>query len=367
MALGISVATRKGLFELTREGRKWAISEPAFRGVPVSMCLRDPRDGVIYAALDHGHFGTKLQRKKGKKWEEIAAPVYPALPEGEVENDSMGRPWPRKLRLIWCLEIDPRMPRGLWCGTIPGGLFHSDDGGKNWEIVSGLWDMPERKQWMGGGYDHAGIHSVLVDPLDPATITVGVSTGSVWRSTDGGTSWSNIGAGLRAEYMPKERAFDPIMQDVHRLAQCRAVPDRMWTQHHNGIFRTQKDGVSWKEVKAKAPSRFGFAVAAHPTDPDTAWFAPAQKDECRVPVDGQIVVLRTSDGGKSFDVLREGLPQHNAYDLIYRHGLEVASDARTLVMGSTTGSLWLSTDAGDSWRSLSTHLPPIYAVRFEEF
>jgi photosystem II stability/assembly factor-like uncharacterized protein len=122
--------------------------------------------------------------------------------------------------------------------------------------------------------------------------------------------------------------------------------------------------VSWKEVKAKAPSRFGFAVAAHPTDPDTAWFAPAQKDECRVPVDGKFIALRTSDGGKSFDVLTKGLPQEHAYDLVYRHGLEVAADGKTLAMGSTTGSLWLSGDGGEGWRALSTHLPPIFVVRF---
>jgi hypothetical protein len=364
MSKELVVATRKGLFVLRRKGRRWTIEEPAFRGVNVSMCLRDPRDGALYAALDHGHFGVKLQRRRGKRWEELAAPSYPQLPEGEVETDAMGRPWPRKLRLIWSLEIDPRAEGSIWCGTIPGGLFHSADGGASWRLVDSLWDHPERKKWMGGGYDHAGIHSVLVDPRDPAVVTVGVSTGSVWRSSDGGTSWTNMGQGLRAEYLPKEQAYDPYPQDVHRLVSCAKHPARIWAQHHNGIFRTQKDGTTWKEVKAKAPSRFGFAVAAHPSDPDTAWFAPAQKDECRVPVDGKIVVLRTQDGGKSFEVLKKGLPQEHAYDLIYRHGLEVAADGETLAMGSTTGSLWWSDDAGDTWRAIAEHLPPIFAVRF---
>jgi photosystem II stability/assembly factor-like uncharacterized protein len=111
-------------------------------------------------------------------------------------------------------------------------------------------------------------------------------------------------------------------------------------------------------------SNFGFAVAVHPRDGDTAWFVPAIADQCRVPRDGALAVNRTRDGGRSFETLREGLPQKDCYDLVYRHGLAVADDGRTLLMGSTTGSLWASDDAGDRWQTVSTQLPPIHALRF---
>jgi len=116
---------------------------------------------------------------------------------------------------------------------------------------------------------------------------------------------------------------------------------------------------------AQSPTEFhfGFAVAAHPQDPDTAWFVPAQADERRVPVDGALVVSRTRDGGRSFETLRRGLPQQHCYDLVYRHGLALGSDGCTLLMGSTTGHLWSSGDAGDHWQAVSAYLPPIYAVR----
>lgn len=109
---------------------------------------------------------------------------------------------------------------------------------------------------------------------------------------------------------------------------------------------------------------FGFAVAAHPTDAETAWFVPAIKDETRVPVDGKLVVSRTTDGGKSFQVFGKGLPSEHAYDLIYRHSLEVDATGEVLVMGSTTGSLWTSADAGESWTTVSANLPPIHFTRF---
>jgi photosystem II stability/assembly factor-like uncharacterized protein len=113
-------------------------------------------------------------------------------------------------------------------------------------------------------------------------------------------------------------------------------------------------------------SGFGFAVAVDPNDPGRAWFVPAAADERRVPVDGALAVLRTEDGGRSFRQLREGLPQRHCYDLVYRHGLDVGADGRSLMMGSTTGGLWASDDGGDHWQTVSMSLPPIYAVALEQ-
>ena len=174
-----------------------------------------------------------------------------------------------------------------------------------------------------------------------------------------------IGAGLRAAYVPPEMADDPVSQDVHSIAHCRANPDRMWMQHHNGIFRSDDSGGNWQELNDVPPSNFGFAVVAHPTDPDAAWFVPAAKDEQRIPVDGRLVVTRTRDGGQHFDVLHQGLPDEPAYDLVYRHALDISGDGERLAFGSTTGSLWVSEDQGDSWQSVSKHLPPVLCVRFE--
>ena len=113
-----------------------------------------------------------------------------------------------------------------------------------------------------------------------------------------------------------------------------------------------------------SPSSFGFAVAVHPADPETAWLAPAHSDGRRVPVDGRVVVARTRDGGKTFDSCARGLPAQHAYDLVYRHGLDVDESGTRLIMGSTTGTLWVSEDQGDSWSEVSAHLPPIYVTRF---
>ena len=83
-------------------------------------------------------------------------------------------------------------------------------------------------------------------------------------------------------------------------------------------------------------------------------------------MDGRVVVNRTRDGGKSFETLTRSLPQEHAYDLVFRHALDVDETGDRLMFGSTTGSLWVSEDACDSWQTVSSNLPSIYAVRFEK-
>lgn len=351
------VATRKGLFDFRRErGGRWAPARVSFLGSPVSMALADPRDRTWYAALDLGHFGVKLHRSddEGANWEEIATPSYAGIDGDDAPS----------LRLIWTLEPGgPDEPGALWAGTIPGGLFRSPDRGQNWSLVRSLWNDPLRAQWFGGGYDQPGVHSICVDPRDSRHVVIAVSCGGVWETRDRGETWRIGGKGLRAEYLPPEQQDSAATQDPHRMVLCPAAPDALWIQHHNGIFRSTSGFDGWSEVRAKHAT-FGFAVAVHPSRPDTAWFAPAKKDEARYPVDGRMVVARTQDGGASFELLSEGLPQAHAYDLIYRHGLDVDSTGERLALGSTTGNLWLSEDGGALWSAASHHLPPIYAVRF---
>jgi hypothetical protein len=354
------VGTRKGLFELApQNGRDWDIVGTHFLGEPVTAVLAQP-DGTLYAALDLGHFGAKLWRRDPVAgWREISVPLYPPKPENAADDL---HPW--SLGQIWALEPGG-VPGRLWAGTMPGGLFRSDDGGESWALNEPLWHMPERRQWMGvAGGEQPGINSVLVDARNPADIRIGVSTAGMWASTDAGASWRLINQGMYNEYMPPERQGDPIAQDIHRLAQCRARPDVIWCQHHNAVFRSDNGGANWHELKAIRPSKFGFAVAAHPRDPDTAWFVPAIKDERRIAVDAKVVVARTRDAGESFEVLSRGLPQRHAYDLVWRHALSIDDTGERLAFGSTTGGLWTSNDGGDSWTALDARLPPVAVVRF---
>jgi hypothetical protein len=364
------VATRKGLFTFSHGASRvspWSITTTAFLGDNVSMVLEDPRDGTIWAALDHGHFGAKLHRSTdgGTTWTESASPAFPPKPEGEAEAEpSGGRAIPWTVLRIWSLEAGGSDdPDGLWCGTIPGGLFRSDDRGASWHLVRSLWDHPKRKEWFGGGAEFPGIHSICVEPGNSRRVAIGVSCGGVWVTEDLGATWSCQAKGMRAEYMPPERQFDPYIQDPHRVVRCPADPRCLWASHHNGVFRSTDGTASWQEVRVP-PSSFGFAVAVHPSRADTAWFVPAESDQRRIPIDGRVVVSRTRDGGRNFTELTRGLPQRHAYDLTYRHALDIDATGERLALGTTIGSLWVTVDEGDSWQTAAEHLPPVYAVRW---
>src|SRR5471030_612632 len=266
------IGTRKGLFEIYRTHEAWHIDRQHFLGDPVSMVLSDRRDGTLYAALNLGHFGAKLHRRDAgsDSWVEVAAPAFPTKPADSAD------PVEWTVKQIWSLAAGgPDQPGVLWAGTLPGGLFRSNDRGASWKLVEGLWNVPERAQWMGGGYDVPGIHSICVDPRDSRALLVGVSCGGAWLSGDGGVSWSLRAKGMNASYMPPEMSDEQAVQDPHRIVRCAAEPDKLWCQHHNGIWRSVDNGVLWTEVTSAPLSNFGFAVAVHPGDGETAWFVPA--------------------------------------------------------------------------------------------
>jgi photosystem II stability/assembly factor-like uncharacterized protein len=364
----IAIGTRKGLLTYQESNGQWNIASESHLGARVSYAIRDTRSGLLFACLDHGHWGAKLQRSRddGKTWEEIPAPKYP---EGaELKDDK-----PAVLRYQWCLEPGAAtQPGRLYMGTEPGGLFVSDNDGDSFELVESLWNHDSRKElWVGGGLDEPGIHSILVDPRDPQRISVGVSVAGVFLTTDGGQTWHPRNTGLKADFMPNPDV--EIGHDPHLVVQCADHPDVLWQQNHCGIFRSTDGAETWTRVSEPGASteddasafgtaHFGFAIAVDPHDGETAWVIPAVSDEVRVAIDRKLCVCRTTDGGRSWVAFHEGLPQSDCYDFAFRHSLDLSGDR--LVFGTACGSLYLSNDRGETWRVLANHLPPIYSVRF---
>ena len=362
---GLVISTRKGLFWIEGKGGQARVARSAFLGDNVVLTMADKRDGSLYAVLHHGHFGVKLHRSDdaGTTWKEVATPAYPPKPEGFVDKDMWGKEREWATKNIWALAPALDAPGALWCGTMPGGLFRSDDRGQTFRLVESLWNEPSRVKWNGGGADHAAIHSICVDPRDPRCVVVAVSSGGVWRSRDAGASWTHHTKGMVAGYVPPEQADWPENQDPHCVVQSPSNPEVFWCQHHMGIWRSTDDLASWTQLKAE-PSSFGFPVVVHPRDAERAWFIPAHSDQKRAPIWGQVLVTRTSDGGKTFEAQRKGLPQENAYDLVNRHAMDIASDGEQLAFGSTTGNLWVTANGGEEWHAVAHSLPPIHAVRY---
>jgi len=348
------LGTRKGLVVYKKETNGWEFHSQHFLGIPVTYAIKNEHNGIWWACLDHGHWGCKMHwsKNEGATWQEIEAPKYP---EGEVVKDEI----PAKLEYIWSLAFDGEK---IYVGTIPGGLFVSEKAGDDFKLVEGLWNHPSRqKHWFGGGFDHAGIHSIIIDSQDSNRILVGISCAGVFETTDGGNTWEVRNKGLRADFLPEPDA--EVGQDPHIVVAAPSNPDVLWQQNHCGIFRSTNGARSWEEITENGgPAKFGFAIAVDENDADTAWVVPAVSDEVRVAVDTALCVCHTEDGGKSWTALRNGLQQENCFDITFRHALDITGN--TLAFGTTNGNLYLSEDRGGDWHCWSNHLSPVYSVRF---
>jgi hypothetical protein len=140
-------------------------------------------------------------------------------------------------------------------------------------------------------------------------------------------------------------------------------PDVLYMQNHWGVYRRRRGDAKWTDISRGLPSRFGFAMAAHPHDAKTVYTVPLEADTNRVASAGAFAVYRTRDAGKTWRRLTKGLPQKGAWHTVLREGLATdANDPAGVYVGTTTGELYGSRDGGASWSTLATSLPPILSV-----
>lgn len=154
----IVLGTRKGTIFLERSNAAWQARPIAHAGIPVCYAARDPRDGTLWASLDHGHWGPKLSRSRddGSTWEDVLSLKYPDgaryivkyLPTPDFDPEApVGQPEYKEAIVfkIWNLAFgNAELPGTLYAGTIPGGLFVSHDGGDSWELNRPLWNHESR-------------------------------------------------------------------------------------------------------------------------------------------------------------------------------------------------------------------------------
>jgi photosystem II stability/assembly factor-like uncharacterized protein len=350
-AVTLLIGTKRGLFIAHSDAARarWSISPPHLTGREVYHAFVDPRDRTTWAATDHRVWGAHVHRSTdgGASWETMgSAPHHP---------DDRG------LTAIWHLAPGPASrPDTLYAGIEPAGLFVSHDRAASWQPVAALNDHPTNVSWQpaGGGL---ALGAVQHDPRDPLRIYCSLSAGGVYRSDDGGASWSPCNRGVRAEFLPDR--YPPTGQCVHQLLLHPAQPDRLYQQNHCGVYRSDDRGESWIEITTGLPSDFGYALALDPADANVAYVIPEESSHMRATVAGRLRVYRTRDAGATWEPLTNGLPQQHAYVSILREGM--CSDGLQplgLYVGTSSGHLFASHDAGDSWTLIAGYLPRILSV-----
>jgi photosystem II stability/assembly factor-like uncharacterized protein len=344
------IGTRKGLFILAgdEDRRSWSLEGPYCETWPIHHAIAAP-DGAILAGGGNAWFGPAVWRSEdaGRSWTHSSQGL--AYPEGETP-----------VAAVWSLAAADGT---LWAGVEPAGLFRSRDGGASWEPVEALNRHPTRKDWQPGGGGLI-LHHIVQDPAEADRLWVGISTAGVFHSADGGESWEPRNTGTRMDYAPEGQRYPEVGQCVHALAHAAGRPGRLYQQNHCGMYRTDDGGRSWTSIEPGLPSTFGFPAVAHPRDPETLWLFPLNGDQAgRFAPEGRAAVWRTRDGGETWEDLRAGLPQRDAYVSVLRQGM-AADRLRPagLYFGTTSGAVFASSDEGESWECVAEHLPTIASV-----
>ena len=363
-AVRVLVGTQKGAFILTSDGsrRDWEVSGPHFGGWEIYHMAGSPADpDRIYVSQSTGWFGQLIQRSDdgGRTWQAMGNEfAYDGVPGQHQWYDGTPHPW--EFARVWHLEPSATDPDTVYAGAEDAALFKTTDGAATWAELPGLRTHTTAPGWAPGAGGMC-VHTILIDPTDPEHLHVAISAAGVFRSDDGGKSWTAANRGLKSEGIPDPDA--EVGHCVHRIARHRDRPETLFMQKHWDVMRSDDGGGSWREISGNLPTDFGFPVAVHAHEPDTVYVVPITSDSEHFPPDGKLRVYRSRTGGDEWEPLSEGLPQANCYVNVLRDAMSVDSlEACGLYFGTTGGQVYGSADEGDSWQPIVRDLPRVLSV-----
>lgn len=325
-------------------------------------------DTIRHALLDPGNGKTIYAAATSEHW-------GPIVVRSTNFGDSWSRPeeGPRfrkesgiSVTRIW--QVRPDMDGDLWAGVEPAGLFRSRDGGESWSSVEALNSWPGREKWDPGGGGLC-LHTILPYPGDERRMLIGISAAGIFATSDGGASWRMYDAGIRR--YGKQEFFDreDLGTCVHKMARDAKDPSIVYQQNHVGVYRRKRGDGAWSTIEKGLPisestgAPFGFPMVPHPHDAATCYTVPLVGDYNRVTPKGAMAVYRTRDGGKRWERLATGLPQKDAWFTVLRDGMRTDDgDPAGVYVGTTTGQLYYSRSEGKSWQLLAEYLPQVQSV-----
>ena len=363
----VLVGTRKGAFILSADGTReqWEVSGPHFAGWEIYHMKGSPvAPDRIYASQSNGWFGQVMQRSDdgGSSWTTVGNDfTYEGVAGTHQWYDGTPHPW--EFARVWHLEPSPSDPDAVFAGVEDAALFRSIDGGSSWSELSGLRTHDTGAHWQPGAGGMC-LHSVLIDPTDHGRMIVAISAAGAFRTEDGGKTWHPANRGLRSEYIPDPDA--DVGHCVHHIAMHPDRPEVLFMQKHWDVMRSDDGGRSWREVSGDLPSDFGFPIEVHPHEAETVYVVPIKSDREHIPPDARLRVYRSRTGGNEWEALTDGLPQENCYVNVLRDAMSSDSlDSAGIYFGTTGGQVYASPDGGDHWSAIVRDLPAVLSVEVQ--
>ncbi len=325
----VLVGTREGIAIIAREnaGSEWRVTHRALADKHVSAIITEPESGLTIAGAFHG--SVHVSSDNGRTWK----PRSNGLTQPNVYSLATAR-------------INGRAR--LYAGTEPAHLFVSDDLGLNWSEIASLRSVPSVPQWSFPAPPHIGhVKHINFDPQNPTTIYASVEVGGLLKSTDGGQSWQE---------------FPELYEDVHRLMIHPAKSDFLYAVTGRGLYVGPNGGAAWEQWTRREDEIGGYpdGFVFRPSNP-TLMFMTAAQDApgtWRTSHFAGARISRSRDGGRSWEILRNGLPDRMQAS-IEAFCLEEAGDSFSLFAATTSGEVLSSEDGGEHWERIISGLAPI--------
>ena len=264
--------------------------------------------------------------------------------KGIYRSDDGGQIWthlpsPMAGQEVWSIAVDPRDSDTIFVGGRPD-TFRSCDGGNTWgKLAVGL--DPALPLWP------PRVTTIAVDPRDSRTVWLGAEIGGVYRSSDGGDSWTRL-PGPDPGY---------IAQDVHSL-EVHSERATIFMTGPGGIATSEDEGASWKmhdllPLDEKFPGSYCRKVLFKADQPDTVFVGAGNTTP------GEVGGIRRSrDGGNTWDTVT--LPETPG-SVIYWLATHRAIP-NVIVATSLYGEVYLSEDGGEEWKRLQRRLGHVRGI-----
>ena len=323
----VLVGTREGIAIVRREGSAWRVAQRALSDQHISAIIMEPQSGLTFAGAFHG--GVHVSADDGRTWE----PRHAGLTQNNVYSLASRR-------------INGRVR--VFAGTEPAHLFVSDDLGLHWNEIASLRSVPSVPKWSFPAPPHIGhVKHINFDPENPATIYASVEVGGLLRSTDGGEHWEE---------------FPSLYEDVHRLMIHPTDAKFLYAVTGRGLYVSPRWGAEWQQWTKREDEIGGYpdGFVFRPSDPKLLFMTAAHDapGTWRTTHFAGARVSRSKDGGRTWEILRNGLPDRLQAS-IEAFCLEEAPDSTAIFAATTAGEIFYSEDLGERWNKIVSGLAPI--------
>jgi photosystem II stability/assembly factor-like uncharacterized protein len=325
----VLVGTREGVVTIEREtsGSEWRLKHRALTDKHISAIIKEPESGLVFAGAFRG--SVHASADDGKTWE----PRSNGLTQTDVYS------------------LAARRVNGhvrLFAGTEPAHLFTSDDLGLHWREVPSLRSVPSVPKWSFPAPPHIGhVKHINFDPDIPTTIYASVEVGGLLKSTDAGEHWQE---------------FPSLYEDVHRLMIHPNNSRFLYAVTGRGLYVSPDAGASWEQWTKREDEIGGYpdGFVFRPSDPQLIFMTAAQDapGTWRTSHFAGARISRSRDGGRNWEILRNGLPDRLQAS-IEAFCLEEAGASCSIFAATTSGEVFCSEDLGEHWTKIISGLPPI--------